>query len=143
VTRKRQPKPNFASPGQLGRLVLSIREDALAILPMYHRLHSMGLEQPRGDSVRISGGGVSNTPPEVAIESAQAEHQRQYARWISRELQRTATTLDKIRQGLEEHVGPGPGYRQSKTIGSDALVTLYDFNQSLANQAERLRVGTE
>jgi hypothetical protein len=139
----RRSKPNFASPGRLAQLVLQIREDALTLLPMYHRLHSMGLEPPRGDSVHVSGGGVSNVPPEVAIESAQAEYRRQYARWIGRELERTAKTLDRIRQGLEEHVGPGPGYRQSRSLGSDALITIDNFHESLANQGERLKAGME
>jgi len=144
VTRRR-PKTSFASPGELELLVRGLSLDALAITPMYRRLHALGLEPPRGDSVRISGGGISNVPPEVAIESDRAEHYRQYARWVAAEMGRVARKMDRLRQGLEHNVGPTPGYRQphSITLGSEAYISNVDFQESLANQGERLRQGTE
>jgi hypothetical protein len=110
---------------------------------MYARLHSLGLEPPRGDSVHVSGGGVSNVPPEVAIESDHAESRRAYARWVASELARAAKILARVEQGLERNVGPTPGYRQPVSIGSDAIVTVTELTFSLERQAERMKAGNE
>lgn len=136
--RKRESLPASA-----GLIVHGLCQDALSIVPMYARLHALGLESPRGESVRISGGNISNAPPEIAIESGQAESRRDYARWVVDELERAAKILSTVQQGLEVNVGPGPGYRQPQTLGSDALVTLDDFRSSVQNQQDRLRAGIE
>lgn len=130
-------------PQSLAPVVHALSRDALSIVPMYARLHSLGLEPPRGDSVHVSGGGVSNVPPEVAIESDHAASRREYARWVAREVRRAAKILAQVQQGLERNVGPGGGYRQPTTIGSDAIVTITELTVSIENQAARLRAGNE
>jgi len=145
-----KPKTSLASPGELERLVRALCQDALAIVPMYGRLHSLGLEPPRGDAVHASGSGqvrpdgsVTGYAPELAVESDRAASRRDYARWIANEVAECARRLDKIRQGLEVHVGPGPGFRQPTTPARDAIVASDELTASLANQGARLRRGQE
>lgn len=139
--KKRQPP--FPSQSQVARTVIQVRADALAVVYGYNRLHSLGLEPPRGDSVRISGGAMSNAPAELAIESDRAASRRDYARWVARELARASKILSTLQQSLEKNVGPGPGYRQPRSLGSDALVTVDDFAESVHNQGVRLAQGME
>lgn len=148
--RKLKASRDFASNREVATLILDIRREALFILPMYARLHSLGLEPPRGESLHVSGsqavkddGSVTGYVPELAVEARQAEARRASARWVARQLRDTAKTLFLVRQGLESHVGPGPGYRQPTTLGSDALVTVDEFSAARQNQTERLRQGAE
>ena len=148
--QRRKPKPRYPSTGELARTIMDVRRDAVAILPMYQRLQSLGLEPPRGESVHTGGspslrpdGSVTGYVPELAIESERAESRRAYAEWVGRELAVVAKRLDHVRQGLERNVGPTQGYRQPESLGSDAFVTVDEFAQARENQANRLKRGAE
>ncbi len=140
---KKKPATSLASPGELERLVTTACKDLLAITPMYRRLHGLGLEPRRGDTVHVSGGGENNQPANLAVESDYAESRRQYARWVAREIVEMVKRADRVRAGLERNVGPTLGYRQSETVGSDAIVTINELTESRVKQAERLRTGVE
>jgi hypothetical protein len=132
-----------ALPQSVTPVIRDLCRDALAIAPMYARLHSLGLEPPRGESVHVSGGGENNTPASLAVDSDRARSRRDYARWVASELARAAKIVARVEQGLERNVGPGVGYRQPRSLGSDALVTVDDFTESLQNQGVRLARGAE
>lgn len=140
---KSRPKSALASPGELAAILRALAEDALAIEPMYERLHAMGLEGERLEQVSVSGGDPSDPTGALATESELARRRRGYARWVGKETIRAAIVLDRLRQGLERNVGPGPGFRQPQTIGSNAVVTLAEYSESLRKQAERLARGVE
>lgn len=140
---KTRPKSALASPGELATILRAIAEDVAAIEPMYERLHSMGLESGRSDSVSVSGGSPVDPTGSLAAESELARRRRAYARWVVKEMVRAGIAVDRVHQGLERNVGPGPGYRQPQTIGSNAVVTLAEYGESLRKQAERLARGTE
>ncbi len=133
---------SLASPAEIERLIRGLCQDALAIYPMYRRLHGLGLEGARGETVQVSGGS-DHDPTGELVARAQQESRREYARWVAGEVFKAAKTLDRIRQGLERNVGPGPGFRQSESIGSDAIVSMDDFIESLQNQRVRLKAGME
>jgi len=138
VSRKADPFPQSVTP-----VIHALCRDALAIAPMYARLHSLGLEPPRGESVHVSGGGENNTPASLAVDSDRARSRREYARWVASELARAAKIVARVEQGLERNVGPGPGYRQSVSVGSDAIVSVTELTFSIERQEQRLRSGTE
>jgi hypothetical protein len=144
-------KKGYRSDREMVELILQIRRDAAAILPMYHRLHRLGEDQARGgEAVRVSGspnvredGSVTGYVPETALVDGKAEHHRDSARWVDQQMENVAKTLFIVRQGLEHNVGPAAGYRQPQTLGSDAIVTVDDFHAAVENQAQRLRQGAE
>jgi hypothetical protein len=140
---KTRPTSALASPGELAAILRAIADDVAAIEPMYERLHSMGLEAGRSDSVSVSGGSPVDTTGTLAAESELARRRREYARWVVKEIARAGRGVDRVRQGLERNVGPGPGYRQPQSIGSNAVVTMVEYAYSLRKQAERLERGTE
>lgn len=140
---KNRPTSALASPGELATILRALAEDVEAIEPMYERLHSMGLESERSETVSVSGGDSSDSTGELAVDSDVARRRREYARWVVKEITRAGRGVDRVRQGLERNVGPGPGYRQPQTLGSNAVVTLVEYAESLRKQAERLARGIE
>lgn len=132
----------YPSPGELALEVRALCQDALAIVPMYARLHAMGVEAEHVESAHVSGGGVSD-PTLSALESKVLQHRRESTRYAAKELQRVARKLDRLRQWLEHDVGPTAGYRQPQSIGTDAVVTVIEFAQSVEKQRERLKKGDE
>lgn len=138
------PEASLPSPGQLERDIRRLCRDALAIYPMYRRLHAMGLEPQRGETVHVSGGGENDTPAHLAAESVYAASRRHYARWVASELGAVLRRLDRVRQGLEQNVGPTAGFRQPETAAPGILgLSSEDFHMARAKQAERLRAGQE
>jgi hypothetical protein len=111
---------------------------------MYQRLHAMGLEPRRGETVHVSGGGESNTPATLSVDSDYAEGRREYARYVASEIRRVARRVDRLRQGLERSTGPTPGYRQPDSVPDGPRgVGPADFEAALAKQAQRLERGEE
>lgn len=146
----RRQRSRFPSPQEVSKLIAEIRADAELIPVMYARLHSLGLEPPRGENVHAGGSGTTREDgsetgyvPELAVASDQADKRRDSARWVAKQLHDVAHTLFLVRQGLEAHVGPGPGFRQSQTLGSDAIISLDEFTEALDNQGRRLKAGAE
>lgn len=142
-------RPKDHLPGSVSLTATAICRDALAIVPMYARLVGMGAESPRGESVHVSGGSHDPTG-ELAMDTDEdgkrktyAESRRAYARWVASELSKAAKILNRVEQGLERNVGPGAGYRQSVSVGSDAIVSVTELSFSLERQADRLRAGNE
>ena len=140
---KNRPSSALASPTELAVLLRALAEDVEAIAPMYARLHSMGLESERRESVHVSGGDPGDEAGTLAVESDLARRRREYARWVVKEVIRASKGIDRVRQGLERNVGPGLGFRQSQSIGSGAIVTTEQFAESLRRQSERLKEGVE
>jgi hypothetical protein len=104
----------------------------------------MGLEPRRGDTVHVSGGGESNTPARLAVDSDYAASRRDYARWVAGEIEKVSRRVDRVRQGLERNVGPTPGFRQPKDTGNGRTkVTADELTVSLLYQGIRLRRGAE
>ena len=137
--------PNSVTP-----TIRDICRDALAIGPMYARLHALGAEPERGESLHTTGsprlrpdGSETGYVPEMAVESAHAESRRDYARRIVEDLEAAAKVIRRLQQSLERNVGPTPGYRQPTTIGSDAIVSITELTFSLERQEQRLRSGVE
>lgn len=143
-------REKFPSPEELARVIRELVSDAELVAPMYRRLHALGLDQPRSSDVPHLGsqnlrpdGSATGYVPELAIESGRAKRARESARWVAKQIQDAAQTMFVVRQGLEAHVGPGPGYRQPQTLGSDAFISLEELGSSLIKQAERLHRGEE
>jgi hypothetical protein len=132
----------YPSPGELALEIRTLCQDALAVLPMYARLHAMGMEPERGESVHVSGGGVSDTTLS-AVESKVLQHRRESTRYAAKEIQRVAHKLDRLRQWLEHDIGPVAGYRQPQSIGTDAIVSVFEFAQAVEKQRDRLKRGEE
>jgi hypothetical protein len=140
---KIRPKSGIASPGELAMILRVIADDMDAVGPMYERLHSMGLESGRSETVAVSGGDASDPTGTIAAESELARRRRAYARWVVKEVIQAGIAVDRVRQGLERNVGPGPGYRQPQSIGTNAVVTIIEYSESLRKQSERLARGEE
>lgn len=159
MTRRPKKTEPYPSEAEFARTLIQVRDDLLAILPMYVRLYKMGLEPARmGEGVHVSGGDPSNVPYELTVDArptdtadekknAGARHvlsHRDYTKRVAGWIQKSASDIARTRASLERNVGPVPGYRQSETLGSDHVgVTLEQWNEGLEKQAARLRQGGE
>lgn len=131
------------SPAELERLAVEASLDLRRLVPMYRRLHAMGLEPERRESASVSGGDPSDSTAGLAVDSDLARRRREYARWVAKEVARAARLVDRVAAGLERNVGPGPGYRQPDGVSSDAVISATEFADARRKQAERLRAGSE
>jgi hypothetical protein len=103
----------------------------------------MGLEPRRGETVHVSGGGESNTPATLAVDSAYAASRRNYARGVARDLRQAFRAIDRVLQSLERNVGPTAGYRQPDALHRLADVSMKEFEEARVKQAGRLSGGEE
>ena len=135
-------RPIYPGPGEYAVLIRNVCQDLLATVPMYHRLHAMGAEAERGEHVNVSGGGEGD-PTGSAVESEVLAHHRDSARYLAKEVGKMGRKADRLRQWLEHDIGPGPGYRQPQSIGSDAVISVFEFAQGIEKQRDRLKRGDE